>query len=34
MVMLPQMKQVVAHNFTSATNAGTATSSVIDTLGL
>lgn len=29
----PQMKLVVAHNFVSATNAGTATSSVIDTLG-
>jgi hypothetical protein len=28
-----QLKQVVAHNFVSATNAGTATSSVIDTLG-
>jgi hypothetical protein len=31
--MTPQFKQAVAHNFVSATNAATATSSVIDTIG-
>lgn len=31
--MLPQLKQVVAINAVSATNAGTVTSSVIDTVG-